>query len=126
MLNLPIGDLLAYITATIYLMAILGLGTTLLAKLGKGKLSVLAFALFVGVSTTNLLAFHSLHSGLKVQSDLEIKYVGILAAFLLLVVGSTLMHSEKLKRVGLVIGAIGTVIGVGLAIWLLIFIVSLP
>ncbi len=117
MFNPTAGDLLVYILATIYLIGILGLGAVRLANSGKGKLSALVFALFVLVSASNLLAFHSLQSAEKYLYW----YASIHLAFWLLCAGFALMYNEKLKRVGLVFGIIGSVIG----IFVMIFVFSL-
>lgn len=115
MFNLTVGDLLVYIFATICLMVILGLGATRLANSGKGKLSVLVFTLFLFVSTTNLLAYHSLQSAEKYMGW----YAGIHLAFWLLCAGVALMHNERLKRVGMTLAAIGSAVGVGVVIYVL-------
>lgn len=123
MLNLTVGDLLVYSIMIVFLMAILGLGTTLLSRLGKRKLAVLAFSLLVGViaGAINLIIFHSPQLSSGFRSGLEIRCVSVsaLISLLLLVAGSTLVYDERLKRVGLALEAIGAIIGVGAAIYLL-------
>ncbi len=106
MFNPTAGDLLVYILATIYLIGILGLGAVRLANSGKGKLSALVFALFVLVSASNLLAFHSLQSAEKYLYW----YASIHLAFWLLCAGMSLMYNQRLKHAGLVLATIGATI----------------